>query len=155
MAASTSNDLKSSLGKLEDTLNEYLVKKSPVTLPTNIKEVIVKFAPWVTLVLLVMTLPILLAVFGLGAILTPLSFLGGVNAGVNYMITMVVSAVTVVLEGLAIPGLFKKSKGGWNLVFYASLVGVVQNVLTFNVGGLVIGSLLGLYFLFQVREYYK
>lgn len=149
------NDLKSSLGKLEDTLAEYLVKKAPVQLPKNVKDVIVQFAPWVTLVLLVMTLPILLAVFGLSAILAPLSFLGGVNAGMNYFITLAVAAVTVVLEGLAIPGLFKRSKGAWNLLFYASLVGVVQNVLTFNVGGLVIGSLLGLYFLFQVREYYK
>jgi hypothetical protein len=145
---------KSYLKQLEDLLAEYLVKKAPA-LPTNIKEVIVKFAPWATLVVLILTLPIVFAVFGLGAILAPLSFLGGVTMGTNYIVTLVLSGVQLVLEAMAIPGLFKTSRSAWNLVFYAALVGAVQNVATFNLGGLVIGTLLSLYILFQVREYYK
>ena len=43
---STKNtDLKGALGQLEKFLEEYLVKKAPFTLPTNIKEIIVNFAP--------------------------------------------------------------------------------------------------------------
>ncbi|OGK23902.1 hypothetical protein A3A46_01045 [Candidatus Roizmanbacteria bacterium RIFCSPLOWO2_01_FULL_37_13] len=145
---------KSYLKQLEDLLSEYLVKKAPA-LPVNVKEAIVKFAPWVTLVVFIITLPVVFAVFGLGAILAPLSFLGGVNAGTNYILSLVFSAIQLVLEAMAIPGLFKRSKSAWTLVFYASLVGGVQSIVTFNLGGLIIGTLLSLYILFQVKEYYK
>ncbi|OGK08966.1 hypothetical protein A2767_03030 [Candidatus Roizmanbacteria bacterium RIFCSPHIGHO2_01_FULL_35_10] len=140
--------------QLEDLLHEYLVKKAPA-LPTNIKETIVKFAPWAILVIFILTLPVILFVFGLGALMVPFSFMGGVTAGTNTVITFVFSAVQMVLEAMAIPGLFKNSRNAWNLVYYATLVGAVQYVVTFNLGGLLIGSLLSLYILFQVREHYK
>lgn len=147
-------DYKGYLGQLENLLNEYLVKKAP-SLPAGAKEAIVKFAPWVTLIILILTLPLVLAVFGLGALLSPLSFMGGVTAGTNYILTLIFSGIQLVLEAMAIPGLFKRSKGAWNLVFYASLLGGIQNAITLNLGGLLIGTLLSLYILFQVREYYK
>lgn len=147
-------DFKSYLSQLEGLLETYLVKKAPA-LPTNIKEAVVNFAPWVTLVLMILTIPLVLAIFGLGAILAPFSFLGGVHVGVNYFVSFALSAVSLVMEALAIPGLFKKSQGGWKMVYYATLVGVLQNVINFNLGGLIIGSLLGLYLLFQVKSYYK
>ncbi len=149
-----SSDFKGYLAKLENLLAEYLVKKAPA-IPANFKEVIVKFAPWVTLIILILTLPLVLAVFGLGALLAPLSFMGGMTAGTNYILTLVLSGIQLVLEAMAIPGLFKRTKGAWNLVFYAALVGGIQNLVTFNLGGLLIGTLLSLYILFQVREYYK
>src|SRR4030067_1612684 len=96
---------KSYLKQLEDLLTEYLVKKAPA-LPANIREAIVNFAPWITLVILILTLPLVLAVFGLGAFLAPLSFLGGVTAGTNYILALLLSGVQLVLEALAIPGLF-------------------------------------------------
>lgn len=152
--ATQGKDFKSYMVQLENLLSEYLVKKAPA-LPTNIKEVIVQFAPWATLVIVILTLRLILAVFGLGTILAPLSFLGGMTAGTNYILTLVFSGISLVLEVMALPGLFKRARGAWNLLFYASLLGAVQNVVTFNLGGLVIGTLLGLYVLFQVREYYK
>jgi|SRR3989344_6231808 len=145
---------KSYLTQLEELLTDYLVKKAPA-IPNNIKEAIVQFAPWVVLVIFIITLPIVFAVFGLGAVFAPLSFLGGLRVGTNYLLTIALSAVQLVLEAMALPGLFKKTKAAWNLVFYATLVGAVQNVATFNLGGLLIGTLLSLYILFQVREYYK
>lgn len=147
-------DYKSYLTKLETNLDLYLVKKAP-SIPAGLKETIVKFAPWATLVILILTLPLVLAVFGLGAILAPFSFLGGVTAGTSYIVTIIFSAITLVLEAMAIPGLFKRSKKAWNLLYYAALIGGVQNLVSFNVGGLLIGTLLSLYILFQVREYYK
>jgi len=154
MDTSKGKDFKGYFKQLEDLLHEYLVKKAPA-LPANIKEVIVKFAPWATLVILILTLPVIFAVFGLGAILAPFSFLGGITAGTNYIVTLILSAIQLVLEAMAIPGLFNRAKSAWNLVFYAALVGAVQNVATFNLGGLIIGTLLSLYILFQVKEYYK
>jgi len=154
MSTAGSKSYKTYLKQLEDLLTEYLVKKAPA-LPANIKEVIVKFAPWATLVIFIITLPIIFAVLGLGAILAPFSFFGGITAGTNYILTLIFSVIQLVLEAMAIPGLFKRTRSAWNLVFYAALVGAVQNIATFNLGGLVIGTLLSLYILFQIREYYK
>lgn len=153
--AKTTKDLKSALGQLEETLEVYLVDKAPFQLPENIKELIVKFAPWISLILLVVTLPAILLAFGLGALVAPFAFLGGVQAGVSFGFGMIFGAVVLVLEALAIPGLFKRKRSAWNLMFYAFLLGAVQNVLSFNLGGLVIGTLISLYFLFQVKDYYK
>lgn len=61
----------------------------------------------------------------------------------------------LVLEGLAIPGLMKKSKQGWTYMFYATLVGVVLNIVQLNIAGLIIGSGIGLYLLYQVKHQYK
>lgn len=153
--AKTTKDLKSLLGQLEDTLEVYLVDKAPFQLPENIKELIVKFAPWISLIVLVVTLPAILLSFGLGTVFAPFAFLGGIQAGVSFGFGMIFGAVILVIQALAIPGLFKRLRSAWNLLFYASLLGAVQNVLSFNLGGLVIGTLLSLYFLFQVKSYYK
>jgi branched-subunit amino acid transport protein len=148
-------DVKTALGQLEDTLETYLVDKAPFSIPDNFKELIVKFSPWISLILLLVALPAILAIFGLGAILTPFSFLGGISAGYNYIFTLAFSVVTLVLEALAIPGLFKRSLGGWRFAYYAALVSAVQNLVTFNLGGLVIGGLVSMYVLFQIKSYYK
>ena len=152
--SASTKDWKYYLTQLDETLELYLVKKAPA-LPVNAKEAIVKFAPWITLIMIVLALPAILAIFGLGAIVMPFSYIGGLRYGLNYTLSMIVAAVVLVVEAIAIPGLLKRSKGAWNLVYYATLIGAVQNLLTFNIGGLVIGTLLSLYILFQVKSYYK
>ena len=52
-------------------LDFYLVKKAPFQIPDGGREWIVKFGPWITVVLLILTLPILLFALGLGAIFMP------------------------------------------------------------------------------------
>jgi hypothetical protein len=148
------SDFKGSLKSLEDTLDLYFGQKAPA-MPTNIKELIVNLAPWLTLILGLLSLPAILFVFGLGTLLAPFSFLGGVRAGFNYGLSMIVLAVSVVLEFLSIPGLFKRSRQGWNFVYYSALVNALYNIVSFNLGGLIIGALISFYVLFQVREYYK
>lgn len=146
---------KSLLSQLDATLEEYLVKKAPFTLPPNVKEAIVKFGPWITLILLILTLPAILLFLGLGTLVLPFSYLGGIHAGLNYTVSMIFSLIVLVLEVIALPGLFSRSKSGWNFVYYATLLTAVENILTFNLGGLIIGTTLSLYILYQVKEYYK
>jgi len=143
------------LVQLENLLDEYLVKKTPFTLPGGWREMIVKFAPWMNLILILVALPALLAFLGLSTIFMPLSYLGGVQTGLNYTLSLVVAAVAVVLNAIAIPGLFKRTRQGWIFLFYATLVGVVENVIHFNIGNLILSPLLSLYILFQVKGYYK
>jgi hypothetical protein len=46
----------SALGGLEETLDLYFRQKAPA-MPPNVKELLVKAAPWITLFILVITLP--------------------------------------------------------------------------------------------------
>lgn len=148
-------DLKSALGQLEETLETYLIDKAPFSIPENWKELIVRFAPWVTLVLMIMALPTLLAIFGLGTMLAPFGYLGSVRWGYGYLLTVALSLVIMILEALAIPGLFKRKKSGWRFLYYAALVNIVLSLIVFDLGGLIIGGLISLYVLFQVKEYYS
>lgn len=144
----------SPLVQLEETLDLYFGKKAPA-LPANVKEAIVNFAPWISLIMVVVSLPSVLAILGIGSLMAPFSFLGGANAGFRYMLSLIFLAISVLFDGLAIPGLFKKAKSGWNFVFYSTLVGVLSNVVSMNLGGIILGALIPLYFLFQVKSYYK
>jgi len=153
-------DFGGALKSLESTLEEYLVKKAPFQLPANVKEIIVKFAPYLAILGVVMGIPGVLALLGAGTILAPLGFVGGMMTGrpflgVGFIVNVLFLGIMVLLEALAIPGLFSKSKKAWTFLYWSALVGVVQNIISFNIGGLVIGGLISMYFLFQVKEYYK
>jgi hypothetical protein len=154
----TNSGAKASLNNLEETLNDYMVKKAPFQLPDNIKELIVSFSPWITLIMIVIALPLVLVALGLSAILTPFAALGGVrsaaNAGTNFLATIPLVAA-MVFHALAIPGLFGRKKAGWNFIFYASLASLVSNILGFTIVTGIVSAIIGWYFLFQVRSYYK
>lgn len=142
------------LEKLDKVLTEYLVKKAP-PLPTSVKDFIVNFGPWISLVLGIMLLPLVLAAFGLGAIFTPVAMMAGVRLGAGYMLGILVAAIQMGLQFAAISGLLKKQMQGWKMAFYAALVGGVYSLLTFQILGLIIGTGLSLYVLYQVKSYYK
>ncbi len=133
---------------------EYLVKKAPA-LPAAVKEFIVNFGPWISLVLGIMLLPLILAAFGLGAILSPFAMMAGVRFGVGYMLGILVALVQMVLQFAAIGGLMKKQMGGWKLASYAALVGGVYSLITLQIVGLILGTGLSLYVLYQIKSYYK
>lgn len=146
--------MQETLKQLDKMLNEYLVKKAP-PLPENVKEFIVKYGPWIVLVLGILALPAILAAFGLGALFGGMAFSVGFRVGLNYQLTMLLALVQTVIQFAAIPGLLKRQMAGWNLVFYGTLLGGVVSLLSFNILGLLIGTGLGLYILYQIKSYYK
>lgn len=147
-------DWKAYVGKLEDTLELYLVKKAPA-LPKQWKELLVSLAPWLTVVMLVLLLPAIVALLGLSAFVMPFAYMGGFRGGTNLIVSSVISVITIILYLLAIPGLFKRQKKAWYLMYYAVLVVALDNLLTLNIAGFVVGTLISMYVLFQVKEYYK
>jgi hypothetical protein len=147
----------STLATIEENLDLYFAQKAP-PLPDNIKELLVKIAPWATLVLLIIALPFVLFALGLGALAAPFAFLAGPTAGVSYGLTYTLSAlviaVSIVFEAMSIPGLFARSAQGWRYAYYATLVSVVGNIIGLNLASAIIGGLIGFYFLFQIKSYY-
>ena len=133
-------------------LDYYLVKKAPFQIPDAGREFLVKFGPWIMLVLMLLTLPLILFLLGLGTFLSPFG-------GVSYMATWGLSSILIVIQFIlraaALPGLFARKMMGWNLVFYALLVGLLASVLSiYGIVGGLIGALIGLYLLFQIRPLY-
>jgi branched-subunit amino acid transport protein len=139
------------LNQLEKTLQTYLYDKAP-HLPSNWQEFLVKFLPYLVILGVFLSLPALLAAFGLGAFISPVLMLGGFG---SYSLMLVFLAVSVVLEAIAIPGLFNKTAKSWKLLYYAALVNAVYNFLTFNFIGFVVGGIINMYMLFQIKKYYS
>ncbi len=147
----TNSDWKSYFNKLEDTLELYLVDKAP-GLPTGVKEFIVAVAPWFTIVGMIVAIPSLLIVLGLGKSLVPLVRVIAPGYAVWHI---VFGLVSLVFRVMAIPGLFARSKRGWKFVYYSALVGLVSSLVSFNLFSGLISVVIGLYFLFQIKSYYK
>lgn len=133
-------------------LEFYLVKKAPFQLPDGVKEFLVQWGPWIAIVLMVLSLPVLLFLLGLGALLTPF---GGVGYATGFGITALGVIAHFVLMAMALPGLFARKMSGWTLAFYAQLVNIVTSLLSGSFVAAIFGGLIGLYLLFQVRPLYK
>ncbi|HCQ31086.1 TPA: hypothetical protein DIU27_01720 [Candidatus Collierbacteria bacterium] len=141
---------------LTNTLDLYLVKKAPA-LPKSVKEFIVSVAPWLEVIGAVFTLPAIFALFGFNAMMygTPYGSYVNARAGYGFSLSTLFLFVGLVLMILAIPGLFKRSKVGWNYVFYSVLINAVYSLLSYQLFGMIVGTLISLYLLFQVKSYYK
>lgn len=140
--------------KLESQLEPIFTKKLP-NLPDNAKDTIVKLAPYLAIIGVVLSLPAVLTVLGLGAVAAPFAALGGITSFTGYSLTILFVIAGAVIMAIAIPGLFKRTLSAWRLMFYSSLVSAVSSLLAFNLGSLIIGTAISFYILFQVKSYYK
>lgn len=138
------------LKDVEKLGDEYLVEKAPFTIPQDIKEFIVKAAPYVTILGLIISLPAVLALLGIGvmAAFVPV-------AGIVVFFSMALTAMGFVLQAMAIKPLFARAKKGWLYTFYAGLLSFLAAVLHGSIVWPIIGWLVGMYILFQVKSYYK
>lgn len=149
-------DWKSMLIDLENKLIEFS-KKLP-QLPDSVGEFLVKYGPYLMIIGLVFGVINTLTTFGLLAVFSPMIRAGytyGYRYGTHFSIYGIVSLISMVIMAIAIPGLLKRSKKAWNLMFYSSLITAVSYLVTMNIGNLIIGMAINWYFLFQIRKYYK
>ena len=133
-------------------LDFYLVQKAPFQIPDAGREWIVKFGPWITLVLLILLLPPLLIALGIGTFFIPF---GGVGYAAGFGFLTIVLIAEIGLMVAALPGLFDRKMTGWNLLFYSQLVGIVFSLLSGSIVGGLLAGLISLYILFQVRPLYR
>lgn len=159
----------------EKSLDDIFVKKAP-KLPESAKKFIVQYLPWINLALGVLTLwaawglwnwahianawvdyaNTISRVYGTGNVV-------GDRLTLGIWLSLIVLAVEAVLYIAAFPGTKAKKKSGWNLLFYALIVNVAYSVVLLftayggfgNLLGGLIGTAIGLYFLFQIRSSYS
>lgn len=145
------------MNQLVDTLESYYSKLP--SLPVGAREFLVSIAPWLALVFGVLT--VVFSALGLlgGAVLSPFAAASGVG---GLTVLLMVAAVLGLAEGVlmvaAYPGLKRKVAKGWMLLFWVEALQLVGAVLTLNINSViwgVLGVAIGLYFLFQIKSYYK
>jgi hypothetical protein len=158
----------------EKSLNDMFVKKAPA-LPEGGKKFIVQYLPWINLIVGAFTL---WTVYWLwhwahwanqlaGYVNSLSSYYGGPTVPIDRMtpmlwLSLIVLAVEAVIYILAFPATLARQKRGWNLLFYALIVNIVYGFLVMFTSyggfgsfiGTLIGSAIGLYFLFQIRASY-
>jgi hypothetical protein len=133
-------------------LEPFFTTKAPFQLPEGVREWLVKFGPWITLVLLVLALPAVLLLLGISAFVVPAAAVTG-NTGFGVGVILLI--VQLVLQAASLPGLFARKLSGWNLLFYSDILGLVVSIMNGNIVGAIIGTVIGLYILFQIKSYYK
>lgn len=154
-----------------DTQTKSLVKplevqfaKFPV-LPVGVREFIVNIAPWVALILGVLAVVgFAISILGLGAItaLAPIGTAGKVGLTGIWLIPSIIGLVEGVLWLLAYKPLKNRALRGWNLLFWVTVLGLVSSLVTtfavfstFSLVWVLIWLVVELYFLFQIKSYYK
>ena len=147
------------MNSLIATLDLYFGKKAP-QLPHGFKEFLVKIAPYIVIIGLIFfafaLIPMIFITFGASTFMGMMGTYGRYAMGPTGMgISFVIFLAIEILYLMAVRGLFKRSMKSWTLVFYACLLGGLDNLLHGNVIGLIIGLLIGFYFLFQLRPLYN
>ena len=123
-------------------------------------------APWVAVILGVLSvLGFAVSLLGFGAlgVLAPLSGTAAVSLAGFGLVTTVLGLASGVLLLLAFRPLQKRALRGWNFMFWVLVLGLVSTVVGntlfyFSVVGLAFAAVwfvIELYFLFQVKSYYK
>lgn len=158
-AGSGQADIKGLLAQLEAMLDEYMIKRTPFALPAGVKEFIANVSPYLIILFAIMALPAILLALGLSAVFAPFAMMGaayGHGWGFGAVISLIAAVVVLAMEVMAVPGLFKRTKASWRLLFYASIISLIGGILSISgiISG-IIGAIIGWYILFQMKELYK
>jgi hypothetical protein len=102
---------------------------------------------------MIFALPLILGALGLSIIFAPAILASGHNYGAGFWIGWVIILASLVLEAIALPQLFKLKIGGWRLVFWAYLLLVLSHIITIDIVSLI-GDVIGLYILFEIKNQY-
>ena len=152
------------LAGLEDGLNTFF--KGLPHLPKEWRHWLADNVWWLVLIGVVLGA---FGILGLVPVVLGISIFTGIVAGpaagalviITGIVNMAVLVVSVVLEAMAVTPLKAKQKRGWDLLFLVSLIAfagsVLNAIITGNIGhilGLLVGTLIGLYLLFEVRMYF-
>ena len=125
-------------------------------LPKGGRDFIVMVTPWLTLIGGILAILGGITVFGLSAVFSPLMVLGGgMGVASHSFLSGIILLVAGVIMLLAFPGLRAKKMKGWNLLFWSILVWLVSSLVEFDIVGGIIWTLVDLYFLYQIKSYYK
>ena len=165
-----------SQANIEKQMDEVFVKKAPFQIPANGRKALVSWLPYLALIFGILSILALIGLWNAGhtvneavRTLNEISAAYGVETataqlGAVYYISLAAVATQAVLLLVAYPGLKSKSKSrGWNLLLYGVVASLAYGILVAftsygggaDLVGSVIGAIIGLYILAQIRSYYR
>lgn len=145
-------------GSLGSQMESFFTKSLP-TFPDSVIEVLVKVAPWLAIIGVVLGLPAIFALFGLSRYAGLYGMMGagmmGVRWGFSYQLGNIFLVANLILTGIAIPGLFNRDLSAWKLMYYSAWISLAENLLYGSILGGLLGAFISFYLLFQVRKSYR
>jgi hypothetical protein len=161
------------VSELEKSLGD-LYKGAP-KLPQGFKKALVQWLPWLSLIAGLVGLWGAWGIWNWARVANDLAdFANRLSAAYGgsqvvssrwslmLWIGVIVLVVEAVIYLLAFPGLRDRKKAGWNYLFYGELLNVAYGIVVMftsyggvgNLIGSIIGTAIGFYFLFQIRDHY-
>lgn len=154
------NDFQAQAEKRMAALEGWLAPifaKAP-HLPPNIRQTLTKIAPWLALIGGILGVLGFLSAGAFGSIVS-LSFLGMGMVSITWYVAVLIGLIAAVLDLLAYKPLSKMSKKGWDFLFYGTVLMTASSIIDIAIGygmtGNLIGDIVGLWLLFEVREMYR
>lgn len=136
---------------LEKELEPIFLEKFP-PFSESVKEFLVTYGPYFILVLSIIGIFGLLTALGIGGAALGLGAMPGI--GFNFYLSIALGIITLVIYLMAFSPLKARKRAGWNLLYYALLIGLASNLIQLNLLAAIIGGLIGFWTLFQIREKY-
>ncbi len=157
MKKNTLNQLKKVANDIEVKWGEFFVKSVPA-LPVSAKELLVEWL-WLLVVIGVVLLAwsligVLTLLLGLGSLI-PGGMMFGSFIWVGMLIYFAGMVIVLYLNIKALPHLKTRQRLGWQYLYWSLLVSILSELLSLNLIGALLSGLIGFYFLFQIKEYYK
>lgn len=143
---------KKSVDSYIDLIGEYFNKLPE--LPKGGREAVVAITPWLALIFGI--LGVVTALFGLGivTVLAPLTMISGTNGTGGGFIYVLLGLAASGFLLAAFPGTKARKERGWRFLYYSEVIGLVSNIIAFYLPGILF-TLVGFYFLYQIRSYFK
>jgi hypothetical protein len=137
---------------LEKELAPIFLDKFP-PFSESVKEFLVQYGPYIILILSIIGVLGLLTALGIGGAALGLGAVS-VGIGFNFYLSIALGIITLIMYLMAFSPLKARKRAGWNLLYYALLVGLVSNLIQLSILGALISGIIGFWVLFQIREKY-
>ncbi len=141
-------------GGLMGFLEDMLGSKAPIQIPGKVRFLMAKFSHWLVMGMMILVLPGQLISLGMRAAMLPFASLAGTDSSLKLAFALATLLFLIVILILALPGLQSRKVAGWQLLMLANGVNMAYGLLTGSIVGPILGSLIWLYVLFQLRRYY-
>ncbi len=146
--------LFSILYKIENFGFRYFYQKAP-GIPEGPRRLIAKFIPWCLILFIIWQLYGLVQYISFELVTPSISYLYVFGSGGFGIFGIMLVGMSVVMELVALPGLMRYKRIGWQYFFYGQVLAIFNEMIHFNLINLIFGGLISLYLLFQIRGYYN
>lgn len=138
-------------------LDKYYIKLPKF--PKGLNDFIVSVLPWLALVFGILAILSAISAFSAFSTISPFAAMAGVR---GYTLVAILPIIVLLAQGvielIAFPSLKARKVRGWNLLCYTLILSIVSPIVALNmyaVPSALIGALIGYYFLYQIKSYYK